>query len=196
MRLGGRVSLVGLLAVALLGSAGARANPDVWVTAAVIFEVEDQRVNALTFVWRFDEYFSSRAVRTYDQDGDGALGPGEVAVLRAESFDPLERFSYYVHLWTAGKRREGVRINRFTARVDGTRLVYEFSVPVVPAVGPDDGPMTVSLLDEQTVVDFRFAESDFLLLDGALAPGCKFRVARGKGAQSGHPRPVTLHCGG
>ena len=56
--------------------------------------------------------------------------------------------------------------------------------------------MIVSLFDEETVVDFRFAKSDFLLLEGALAPGCRFRVARGKGAQSGHPQTVTLHCGG
>ena len=196
MRLGGRVSLIGLLAVALPGSPGVRANPDVWVTATVTFRVEDRRVDTLTFVWTFDEFFSSRAIRTYDRNGDGALGPDEEAALRAETFDPLERSSYHVHLWTAGERREGVRVGRFTARVDGTRLVYEFSVPVVPPVGPDDGPLTVSLLDEETVVDFRFAESDFLLLEGSLAPGCRFRVARGKGAQSGHPQPVTLLCGG
>ena len=69
-------------------------------------------------------------------------------------------------------------------------------MPVVPPGDPSEGPVIVSLFDPDNVVDFQFAKSNFLLVDGEVKEGCKFRVARGKGEQSGHPRPVTLTCGG
>lgn len=188
-----RASLLALLLVSPV--LPAQANPDVWVTTAVTFEFADHRLSALTFVWRFDDYYSSRGILTYDTDRDGTLGPVEVERLRAESFDALSRFEYYVHLWVGAEKRGGLEVGRFTARIDGDTLVYEFSTPVRPPAGPG-APVTVSLFDEETVVDFRLAKSDFLLVKGSMEAGCKFRLARGTGAQSGHRQPVTLDCGG
>ena len=174
----------------------AQANPHVWVEAVIAFEVEDHRVTGFTFVWRFDDYFSSHTIGAHDLDGDGALDPAEVRALRTEVFDPLAQRGYYVHVWVGPDRREGPEIDRFMARVEERRLVYEFSVPVAPPADPGEEPVIVSLFDRTNAVDFRLAESDFLLVHGEVKPGCGFRVARGRGEQSGHPRPVTLGCGG
>ena len=87
-------------------------------------------------------------------------------------------------------------MERFSARVEDARLVFEFSVSVTPPADPGEGPVVVSLFDGENEVDFRFAESNFLLADGEVKSHCRFRVARGRGEQSGHPRPVTLTCGG
>lgn len=190
-----RASLPAIFLASSLGTTPARGNPDVWVEAGIVFEFEEYRVTGLTFVWRFDDYYSSRAIRTHDHDRNGVLGPAEVEALRTGTFDPLARFDYYVHVWARGQKLEGHEVDRFTASVEEGRLVYEFSVPLTPPVDPDDGPMTASLFDEERVVDFRFSESDFLLVGGAMKTGCKFRVARGSGALSGHPQPVTLECG-
>ena len=191
-----KASLPAILLASSLAATGACANPDVWVDTGMIFEFEDHRVAGLTFVWRFDDYYSFRAMRVYDRDRNGVLEPAEAGRLRTESFDPLARFDYYVHVWVAGGKLEGHEVDRFTARIEDKRLVYEFSVPLTPPADPGDGPVTASLFDGETVVDFRFSESDFLLVRGAMKAGCKFRVKRGTGAQSGHPRPVTLTCGG
>jgi len=171
------------------------ANPDVWVTAGVIFRFEDTRVNGLTYVWRFDEYYSSRAIQIYDSNRDGTFGPEEVARLRAESFDPLARFDYYVHVWGNGENRKTTDIRHFTASIEDNNLVYRFTVPLVPSADPSTSPVVASLFDKGTVVDFRFSETDFLLVDGTMGAGCKFRVARGKGTRSGHSQVVTLKCG-
>ena len=191
-----RASLPAVLLALSLAVTQARANPDVWVETGITFELEDHRVKGLTFAWRFDDYYSSRAMQTYDLDGNGALDSAEVKKLRAESFDPLARFDYYVHVWVGGERGEGPEVDRFTAKVEERRLVYEFSMPVTPPADPSEGPMIVSIFDRKNVVDFRFSKSGFLLVDGEVKPGCKFRVARGRGEQSGHPQPVTLRCGG
>ncbi len=189
-------SLSGAVLLLVLAATEALANPHVWVETRITFELEDHRVDGLTFEWRFDDYFSSHAVRTHDLDGDGALGPEEVRALRTDSFDPLARFDHYVHVWVGGGRRDGHEVARFSARVEDKRLVYEFSIPVTPPAGPDEAPVIVSLLDRENAVDFRFAESDFVLADGEVRADCRFRIARGRGEQSGHPRPVTLECGG
>ena len=174
----------------------ALANPHVWVESRITFDLEDHRVEGLSFAWRFDDFYSSHAIRTHDLDDDGALGPEEVRALRTDTFDPLARFDYYVHVWVGEERREGHGVDRFSARIEGARLVFEFSVPVTPPADPGEGPVVVSLFDGENEVDFRFAESNFILADGAVKSGCRFRVARGRGEQSGHPRPVTLTCGG
>ena len=199
MRTVATVSLVSLLAIALvlsLAAAQARANPHVWAEPRITFELERHRVEGLTFAWRFDEYYSSHTIRTYDLDGDGGLGPADVQALRTDSFDPLARFDYYVHVWVGEARREGHRVARFSARIEDRRLVYEFSIPVAPPADPGEAPVIVSVFDRRNEVDFRFAETDFLRVDGDLRAGCRFRVARGSGEQSGHPQTVTLECGG
>ena len=189
-------SLTAVFAVLSLAATPALANPHVWVEARITFELEDYRVRGLRFAWRFDDYYSSHTIRSHDFDGDGALGPEEVRALRTDSFDPLARFDYYVHVWAVDGRHEGHKVERFSARVEDKRLVHEFSVPITPPADPAEAPVVVSLFDPENAVDFQFAESDFLLADGAVKSGCRFRIARGRGEQSGHPRAVTLTCGG
>ena len=196
MRFALGASLAAAVAALSLAATSALANPHVWVESRITFELEDHRVAALSFSWRFDYFYSSHAIRIHDLDGDGALAPEEVRSLRADSFDPLARFDYYVHVWAGDARREGHEVERFSARVEDERLVFEFSVSVTPPVDPGEGPVVVSLFDGENEVDFRFAESNFLLADGEVKSHCRFRVARGRGEQSGHPRPVTLTCGG
>ena len=190
------ILLPALMAAFSLVATQALANPHVWVETRITFELEDHRVVGLRFAWRFDDYYSSHTIRTHDRDGDGALGPEEMRELRTDSFDPLARFDYYVHLWVGKERREGHEVDRFAARVEDKRLVYEFSVSVAPPAAPGEGPVVVSVFDRENAVDFRFAESNFLLVDGEAEAGCRFRIARGRGEQSGHPRPVTLQCEG
>ncbi len=196
MQRSGTATLAALVLALSLTAPQAQANPHVWVEARMAFEIEEHRVTGLTFVWRFDDYYSSSTIRSYDRDRDRAFTPAEIRALRTGTFDPLGRSDYHVHVWTGGGRREGHSIGRFTARIEEGRLVIEFSVPVTPPADPSEDPVIVSLFDRKNVVDLSFRPSDFLGVVGELKPGCKFRVGRGKGEQSGHPRPVTLWCGG
>ena len=191
-----RGSLAAAVAALSLTATQALSNPHVWVETRITVEFEDHRVEGLRFAWRFDDFYSSHTIRTHDLDDDGALGPEEVRALRAEEFDPLARFDYYVHVWVGDARHAGHEVDRFSARVEDKRLIYEFSMPVTPPADPGQRPVVVSVFDHENEVDFQFADTDFLLADGEVKKGCRFRVARGRGEQSGHPRPVTLTCGG
>ena len=191
-----KAALAALLLALLLVPPQAGANPHVWVEARMAFELMDHRVKGLAFTWRFDDYYSSHTIRSYDQDSDGLFTRPEMRALRAGTFDPLGQSDYHVHVWASGGKREGHEVDRFTARIVEKRLVIEFSVPVTPPADPSKDPVIVSLFDPKNVVDFIFRPSGFLGVMGQLKPGCKFRITRGRGEQSGHPRPVTLRCGG
>ena len=187
---------LGVALTVSLAATEARANPDVWIETTIAVAFEDQRVIGLDFSWAFDDFYSAHAIRTYDLDRDGTLNSLEVEGLRSETFDPLSLADYYVHIWSGERKRDGVDVDQFTARIEGTQLVYEFSVALTPPLDPKNDPVTVSLFDRNNFLDFNFSDSDFLLVGGEMGAGCTFSVARGRGAQSGHPQPVTLTCAG
>ena len=150
----------------------------------------------MNFSWTFDDFYSAHTIQTYDLDGDGTLNPLEVRNLRAETFDPLSPADYFVHIWSGEEIHEGLEVDRFAARIEQAQLVYKFSVGVTPPLDPTVEAVIVSLFDRENFVDFSFSDGHFLLVSGEMTPGCKFHIARGKGAQSGHPQPVTLACEG
>ena len=191
-----RLWALALALTPLLAATEARANPDVWVETTITVAFDEQRVSGFGFSWAFDEFYSAHTIQSYDLDGDGTLDPLEVRNLRTETFDPLSPAGYFVHIWLGEEQYEGLDVDRFAARIERARLVYEFSVGLTPPLDPRTEPVTVSLFDRENFVDFSFSDSPFLLVSGETTPGCKFRIARGKGAQSGHPQPVTLACDG
>lgn len=180
----------------VLEFSAAFANPDVWVQTGMIFRFEDGKVTGVSYDWAFDEFFSSRTIASFDADGDGELEPAETVRLRREAFDPLAEFSYFVHVWEGDQKRNELEIESFAADVDEGLLVYRFTVALTPPVDPVADEIIASLHDESIFVDFRFREKEFLLVEGAMDPGCRFRIARGRGAQSGHRQTVSLYCGG
>ena len=120
-----------------LGVPAAHGNPDVWVKAGATYSFEDRHVTGLSFEWEFDEYFSSRTLRTYDANQSGTLEPEEVEQLREEVFDPLRKFDYYVHIW--GRRRRSAKprsIDEFSASIKDRKLVYRFTVALTPPADP------------------------------------------------------------
>ncbi len=179
----------------LSGMSVAVANPDVWVRVGMTYKFEPGGVSGIAYEWSFDEFFSSSMLAAFDADGNGALESEEVARLKEQAFDPLAESGYFVHLWEGGERRQDFAIESFAAGIDGARLVYRFTVALSPPAEPGRGGFAASLHDSEIYVDFDFRKKDFLLAEGAMNSGCKFRIARGKGAQAGHRQVVTLTCG-
>ena len=160
-------AMVGLWALAVvltvaMAATEARANPDVWVETTITFSFDEQRVSGLGFSWAFDDFYSAHTVQTYDLDGDGTLNPLELRNLRAETFDPLSPVDYFVHIWSGEEKQEGFDVDRFTARIEQERLVYEFSVGVAAPLDPKVEPVSVSLFDHDNFVDFGYSASCWL----------------------------------
>ena len=63
------------------------ANPDVWVKARITYYFEDHLVTQLNYLWKFDDFFSSRTIVKYDRNSDGIFESEELVLLRREIFD-------------------------------------------------------------------------------------------------------------
>ena len=187
---GGLTVLLGLVLV----SPTAFANPDIWVQSKVTYRLEKESVVGLALEWRFDQYFSSRTIETIDEDGDGAFSESEAARMRQEIFDPLSENDYHLHVLSDGAPRD-FSVVAFEPAIDNDRLLYRFAVELGSPVSYRREALVVSQYDERVVFDFSFVERDFLLIDGPLAAGCKFRIGRGRGALSGHDKTIALVCG-
>ena len=148
--------LIVLVSFSLSGKGHIFANPDVWVKAGITYQFEEHLVTELTYLWSFDDYFSSRTIQTYDRDKNGVFGSEELTLLRREAFDPLSRFGYHVHIWADGKKLKNLMAKNFDARIETKKLIYEFTVPLMPSANPNDGPIITSLYDNKLVMDFRF----------------------------------------
>ena len=138
-----------------LAATEVRANPDVWVETTITVAFENQRVSGLELSWAFDDFYSAHTIQTYDLDGDGTLNPLEARNLRAETFDLLSPADYFVHIWSGEEKQDGFDVDRFAARIEQARLVYDFSVGLTPPLDPKVGPVTVSLFDRRQIRGFQ-----------------------------------------
>ena len=178
----------------LLASPGA-ADPHVWAEAVMIVEAEDHAVQGISLIWRFDALVSALVIRAHDLAANPVLGLDETAAIRAKFIDPLRRLDRVVHLWEGSRKLDDLTVDRFSARVEKGRLLYEFRVSFPPINLPGVAPFAISLFDEERRVGLVLAGRDAVRSRGALPSGCGFRAARGHGARSDHPEIVTIHCG-
>ena len=180
-----------------LAAAEARANPDVWVEATITVAFDDQRVSGLGVflgIRRLLQRPHRPKPTIWTGTGRSILWRSKICAPRRSILSRTPTISF-----TFGRGTKNARVTTWIAlRRESKKRSSStsFSVALTPPLDPKEAPVTVSLFDRDNVVDFNFSDSAFLLVSGEMSPGCSFRVARGKGAQSGHPQPVTLACEG
>ena len=101
------------------------ANPDVWVKSRITYYFEDHLVTQLTYLWNFDDFFSSRTIKKYDRNNDGIFESEELALLQREIFDPLSQFNYHVNIWKEGNKLKKIMAKNFKARIETKKLIFE-----------------------------------------------------------------------
>ncbi len=170
------------------------ANPDVWVKSRITYYFEDHLVTQLTYLWNFDDFFSSRTIKKYDRNNDRIFELEELALLQREIFDPLSQFNYHVNIWKEGNKLKKIMAKNFKARIETKKLIFEFSVPLMPPANPGEGPLITSLFDRKFVLDFSLFKKKFLIVKGFMRPSCKFQIKRGKGSQTNYSQILTLKC--
>ena len=150
-------------------------------------------VTQLNFQWNFDDFFSSRTIEKYDSNRDGIFESEELVLLRREIFDPLSQLNYYVNIWKEGNKLKKIVAKNFKAKIETKRLIFDFSVPLMPPANPSEGPLIISLFDKNLILDFSLFKTKFLTVKGLMRPSCKFQIKRGKKSQN-YSQTVTLKC--
>ena len=144
---------LGLMA---LGAAGAaRAHPHVWITWRLTPGFTGGKVADLTEEWALDRTFSSMLLQDLapDHPKGAPLSPAEGAALRDHAFANLAHYGYFNQAWAGGRPVRFGPAQGFTARLQGDRLIYRFTLPLAEPVDPRAGPLEVGIWDTSYYVD-------------------------------------------
>jgi ABC-type uncharacterized transport system substrate-binding protein len=163
-------ALISSLALAMAAPA-ASAHPHVWVDADVTLQFKDRKIEAMRVTWVFDEIFSSSAIGDFDSHHTGRLDADELKRLVAQSSKSLRNYSYFTYLDMGGKRQRVTAVEDFTAELKNKRLIYHFSVPVNPAVDPQQQPFGFLLYDETYYVDIGLTDGHKVAFAGDVPQG-------------------------
>ena len=161
---------LGLIA---LGAAGAAwAHPHVWITWRLTPVLTGGKVVALTEDWVLDGTFSSMLLQDLapDHPKGAPLGAAEVAGLRDHAFANLAHYDYFNQAWAGARPVRFGPAQAFTARLQGDRLVYRFTLPLADPVDLRAGPLEVGIWDTSYYVDLEPPEQgDAVSLPAGLA---------------------------
>jgi ABC-type uncharacterized transport system substrate-binding protein len=197
-----------VVAVVLVGLTGAPAcaHPHVWVDTTVTALVKDGKVVALRQDWSFDEDFTATVLADVRKIGGMAAVAqakpftlGEMAKLKQDAFSNLKNYNYFTHVWSGAKAVAlGKEVSGFSARLEGERLAYTFTLPLAVPVDVKAGPVAIGVWDDSYYVDVGPAKGAPGGVEGDGSAACRSRVVESKehAIYNGtiYPKMVEITC--
>jgi ABC-type uncharacterized transport system substrate-binding protein len=172
-----RLSLFSLcLTLLLLQGRPAMAHPHVWIDDRVVLQFNDAgALTALRVVWRLDELYSQTSVAGYDKNGDGVASPDELQTLIDTGMENLEEWFYFVDFRHKGERIPLAKPTKYQARMDGDRLVYDFTLPLKTALPMAGETLRIRLFDPSIYIGMDLEKEAPVTLDQA-PKSCSFYI--------------------
>lgn len=166
-----------LFAVLLIAARppAAEAHPHVWIDYDLTVVFEKGLIVALTQEWSFDEDFTAAVMRDVagEKKPPKSLSPADIAKIEKNAFSNLKNYDYFTHVFVADGKAATRPATGFTARLDGAKLVYDFTVPLEHGIDPKAGEVGVGVWDETYYVDIGPAESKPPKLQGDGSAACQ-----------------------
>jgi ABC-type uncharacterized transport system substrate-binding protein len=162
-----------VLVIALHGMPTAAAHPHVWVDADVDLHFRDKKIESLRMTWVFDEIFTQTAIDDFGGAHKATLDQSGLQRLVATSTKSLKEYAYFTYLDVDGKRNGAKEVQDFTAEIAKGRLVYHFTVPVSPALDPQNHEFGFLLYDRTFFVDVAIADGHQVTYSGDVPGQCR-----------------------
>jgi ABC-type uncharacterized transport system substrate-binding protein len=164
---------IGLL-LALSPVSRAEAHPHVWIDYDLTVQFDAGKIAALQMEWSFDEDFTAAVLR--DVVGEKkvkTLSAPDVAKIEKNAFSNLKNYGYFTHIFV-GDGKAGVgAVTKFSARLNGAKLIYTFNLGLAQPVDPKAGPIGIGIWDDTYYVDVGPAEGHEPKLTGGGSASCK-----------------------
>jgi ABC-type uncharacterized transport system substrate-binding protein len=105
------------------------AHPHIFIVQRLNLTFDDKGLAGIGVNWLFDDMFTSMILEDHDRNADGRLEPSEIETIKAQAFDYIAEFNYFVFI-TIGNRPFTVKfIKDFNASLSDGKLIYEFFIP-------------------------------------------------------------------
>jgi ABC-type uncharacterized transport system substrate-binding protein len=117
------------IAVYLLPWPEVEAHPHIFIVQRLNLAFDDKGLAGIGVRWLFDDMFTSMILEDHDRNENGCLEPPEVKTIKAQAFDYIAEFNYFVFV-TVENRPFAVKfIKDFKASLLDGKMVYEFFIP-------------------------------------------------------------------
>ncbi|MFP4330244.1 MAG: DUF1007 family protein [Spirochaetaceae bacterium] len=167
------LAVVALLTISLSSLA---AHPHVWIDSRTEVYFDADRLDRLVHHWTFDELFSQSVLLDYDTNRNQRIEEAERRQIEANAFSNLRYYDYFTHLVLGGREVQVSEVEDFDARVEGTRLVYTFTIPLDLAVERGWQRIAVGVWDATYFVEVSYA-SPAVAVYGAREAGVEIDLA-------------------
>lgn len=131
---------------------------------------DGQKLSGITFRWVFDPMFSAMLFTDFTPDSKGQFSPSVIKQIKADDFDNLENYHYFLAFMVGKKRLSRFDIQQFTpTMVNHSNLVYSFFVPLNLPVQPEDQTLRVTVYDDTYFVAFDLLHANDVAVKGDQA---------------------------
>jgi ABC-type uncharacterized transport system substrate-binding protein len=134
-------------------------HPHVFVDAYLLFVFDEGGLCGIRERWVFDEMFSQNLLYDFNTDNDGRLNHDDISQLRDIFYENTEEYNYFNNIKIDGRKYKIERLEDFSISIEDGRIVYEFFVPCLVPVRPNEARnVKISLFDETIYTDLLIAD--------------------------------------
>jgi ABC-type uncharacterized transport system substrate-binding protein len=145
--------------VAALSVAGdAHGHPHVFISDAMTLIFDDRDIAGLRLSWSFDEMYSSMIKTDYVHGRDPT--PAEIKSIEKENFSNLANYGFFLDIKINDQPVKFQEVRDFTAKLQGNRVVFEFTVPLVTVERKETNIIEAGVFDPEYYVEFTMREAD------------------------------------
>lgn len=142
------------------------AHPHTFIDVLTDVKSNKNKVETITFKWRFDEMTSQLLIMEFDQNLNGKIDKEENDFIKTNYFDSLNEFNFYTNLSTKEKIQV-TKPNNFSASIEnGINLIYKFDIKI----DKDKKDFKIELYDEDMF-------TALVLKDEFITSDLKFKVS-------------------
>ncbi|PZA12880.1 DUF1007 domain-containing protein [Rhodopseudomonas palustris] len=161
------VRLAALLLCLVAGRA--EAHPHVWVTFhSDVLYAANGTMTGVRHTWTFDDMFSAYALQGIHHTTKGVYTRAELAPLAQTNMDSLKEYDFFTFARADGRKLKFAPPRDYWLEYANATLVLHFTLPLATPTAAKS--MQIEVYDPSIFVDFEFAKTNPVSLDGA--PDC------------------------
>ncbi len=129
--------------------------------------------------WTFDEDFTTVALGDLPTGAaTKALKPSDIPILEKSEFSNLKNYAYFHHVFVGSEDLGIGDLKDFTARLDGRKLVYTFTLRLKSPLDPRATKIEIGIWDDTFFVDVEPLSDNAITVEGQGSQGCSTTIVQ------------------
>ena len=137
------------------------AHPHTWIDAEIIVNFKAEKITSITQSWTFDDIFSTGIIADYDKNKNKKLEKSEISNIEKNAFSNLKNYGFYTHLFVDGKKKEIKTFKDFSAKIEGDKVIYTFTLPLKNQIDPFTQKVDIGIYDSEYYIELMYTKSPF-----------------------------------